>query len=852
MPEKPPFRARPAQPPGPTFLSYSPDGEKLLVSGSANFVRCFKTGDAGEPDIFNDTQEDSAGIIAGDDFWISASEDGTVCKYSMSDGSLDKMLVRCALPIRDIALSPDGNWCAVASDELLVKVVNVHDMEKIVFLREQQKPVKHVSFDPTGRYLAASCTDGVIYIYSMSSMEPKLFRKIDGVIQRLETDSISSSACVWHPDGRAFAAATAARDIVIISVEDGEKQKSFKSGHLGDITAMVWSQNGALLASAGRDDRLVIWETKTQQPIKRNDYEKITQLTWHPKSQNIFNWSNTEGEIFIIPGFLQEEDHVRLLEGPKELAPFYHDPLKEVSGNARRTLTNGLPKPVQRLGTPDSLDDLLSGDENGWIEDDDGAGYAEAINGNGKRIYSHFNDVNGHDGKRSRYEYQPTVHQAFQPGSTPWRGNRKYLCLNLIGFVWTVDQETHHTVTVEFYDREMHRDFHFTDPYLYDKACLNEKGTLFSSKSTEQNPAMIFYRPHETWTNRADWRTELPRGEDVTAISLSDNFVVVTTSANYVRVYTLFGTPFRIYRQKSSPAVTCAAFGDYVMTIGNGPVGGNGSSQLTYSIENIKRDETHQNEDIVALPENVTLGNVFFSDQGDPYIYDSDGVLSVLLHWRSPNAAKWVPVLDTRLLDRLASGRKEERYWPVAVANERFHCIILKGGDKYPYFPRPLLSEFEFRMPLVSPPLKHEQKKKKQNSSADEDDDQEDEETLLNPTQRLESSYLLLSVQSSLLSDVLSHHSSSTHIRSTLHHTNLEHDKTLLQLIAQECLASEESGMKAFEIVKLMKDRSGKMLEACAKVARRYERWGLEERIRELAERRIRGDDGDEEEEGME
>ena len=45
--------------------------------------------------------------------------------------------------------------------------------------------------------------------------------------------------------------------------------------------------------------------------------------------------------------------------------------------------------------------------------------------------------------------------------------------LNLTGFVWTVDQDTHHTVTVEFYDREFHRDFHFTDPYLYDKACLS-------------------------------------------------------------------------------------------------------------------------------------------------------------------------------------------------------------------------------------------------------------------------------------------------------------------------------------------------------------------------------------------
>ena len=45
--------------------------------------------------------------------------------------------------------------------------------------------------------------------------------------------------------------------------------------------------------------------------------------------------------------------------------------------------------------------------------------------------------------------------------------------LNLTGFVWTVDQDSHNTVTVEFYDHEFHRDFHFTDPYLYDKACLS-------------------------------------------------------------------------------------------------------------------------------------------------------------------------------------------------------------------------------------------------------------------------------------------------------------------------------------------------------------------------------------------
>ena len=86
----------------------------------------------------------------------------------------------------------------------------------------------------------------------------------------------------------------------------------------------------------------------------------------------------------------------------------------------------------------------------------------------------------------------------------------------------------------------------------------------------------------------------------------------------------------------------------------------------------------------------------------DPCIYDSTGTLLTLLHWREPSQAVWVPLLDTKLLSRLASGRKTETYFPVAVADNKFHCIILKGGDQYPYFPRPLLSEFEFEIPLSS------------------------------------------------------------------------------------------------------------------------------------------------------
>ena len=492
-------------------------------------------------------------------------------------------------------------------------------MEQMHLLQDHPKPVKHLTYDPTGKYLTASCTDGIIYVYEMSKEEPTLHSTIDGVIRRLETDADATSRCVWHPDGRAFACATATRDIVIISIEDGAQQRPFAGAHMGDIVSMSWSSNGALLASASTDDKLVIWETKTQKVLKTFNYEKILHIAWHSGKKNEFDWTTTWGEVYIIPDFLSDEGHLKLLQGPKQRSPFYHDPLDERSNNAeaRRPLVNGHGKP--RADTPDSLDALLGPadeEEYDWIEDDDGAGYT---NGNGKRTNGHLGELNGHTIKRGRPgAWQPRVHESFQPGATPWRGNRKYLCLNLTGFVWAVDQDTHHTVTVEFYDREMHRDFHFTDPFLYDKACLNENGTFFSCPPHAGQPAMVFYRPHETWTTRADWRTQLPAGEDVTAMALSDSYLVVTTTANYVRVYTLFGTPFRVYRQKSTPAVTCAAWGDYIMTVGNGALGGDGCTQLLYTIEDVRRDEVCQNEDVVALGagEDVVLKNVFFSDQG--------------------------------------------------------------------------------------------------------------------------------------------------------------------------------------------------------------------------------------------
>lgn len=86
-------------------------------------------------------------------------------------------------------------------------------MTRVMYLRDQLRSVKHVSFDVSGTLLAVSCTDAVVYIYSLSSEEPQLVKRLDGLIQHLEGDSQTSAKVAWHPDGRAFAAPTALKGL---------------------------------------------------------------------------------------------------------------------------------------------------------------------------------------------------------------------------------------------------------------------------------------------------------------------------------------------------------------------------------------------------------------------------------------------------------------------------------------------------------------------------------------------------------------------------------------------------------------------------------------------------------------
>lgn len=202
--------------------------------------------------------------------------------YELAGCSFDKLLTRCTLPVRDVAVSPDGQWVAIASEyviqsraartkisELHVKIINLQDPLQIIYIRDLPRSIKHVTFDPSGSYIAASGTDGNIYVYSLSQESPRLLHKVEEVIAALDGATEETSRAVWHPNGRTFAACDSVRDIRIVGYNDGEVKQCFTGNHSGPITDYVWSPNGAMLLSAANNDKLVLWDAETLVEVRR-------------------------------------------------------------------------------------------------------------------------------------------------------------------------------------------------------------------------------------------------------------------------------------------------------------------------------------------------------------------------------------------------------------------------------------------------------------------------------------------------------------------------------------------------------------------------------------------------------
>ncbi|CCM06867.1 uncharacterized protein FIBRA_09175 [Fibroporia radiculosa] len=707
-----------AHQPGNTCIAFSRDGSRVYTGGTDALVRIWRTelGADQEPDAALEAVEGITCLATGAspstntcprDCWFSGSGDSEVRRYAHGKAELDGLVTSATgVPIRSVAVDPQGGRIAVTSDETTVKLIDLEDTTKIVVLQGHSKAVRKVTWHPSGSLLTTSGADGKIIVWDVSEGEPKQEKVIEGIIPTVANpeseDFAHDCSAMWHTSGQYFFAATRAHEIVTISRSEWSKSSTFSDDALsGAITALTMSKNGVYIATACKSG-VFIWSTQNRRLLFRFQGDltaTITQMAFSP-SQNLLAWTDVEGVLTRWPGAIPAS------------AP---DPVKASIGSGTATV------PVKRKATSSLFDDDVDAAKGDGVDLDDGMA-AEFDNddwilddlGGGMEDDTDEKRWSGKDGIREMVSVTK-AQPPFQPGSTPMENKKRYLAYNMIGVIEVTDQDTHHIVNVEFHDKSARKGYHFTDHSKYDLASLGERGAVYACQPEGDHSAHIIYKPYGTWASQTEWSYDLPKGTKVLGVAAGgapptkslreksdadlqgNGNVVIATSENELIFLTGTGIE-RHCLSLQGDFVTMVAGPEWVFVVHrDGATTMDGSQNLTSRL--IKFDDfCLLQKDSLPVPKRHTLKWLGITEEGAPAIYDSAGVLNIMPRFRLPFAATWTRALDTNSLERREG--KQESYWPVGVAGETFMCLILKGRQEYPGFPKPLIQELPLRLPF--------------------------------------------------------------------------------------------------------------------------------------------------------
>jgi hypothetical protein len=379
-----------------------------------------------------------------------------------------------------------------------------------------------------------------------------------------------------------------------------------------------------------------------------------------------------------------------------------------------------------------------------FVIDDDGAGYVEtpeqaaAANRQRQQPSLHLQGNTAAIVQRQRkleLAFDPPT--TFQPCETPYhkpednpsfepaQGERRYMAYNLIGAISTISEDGHSVINVEFHDQSEYRNFHFTDMLNFTMGAISSAGTVFAVEGKEtvkktkkvrvdneddddlgsddeevdvqtaQLNSTLYYRPIN-WGTDKDWTHHMLPGEDVVSIAINRVSVIATTSLGYVRIFSISGVQRYIFSLENVVCMT--AMTDLAMIVySNGPAF-NHQQNLEYILINTDTNEVLQKDKIQSTSDSE-LTWIGFSETNQAATYDSAGILRVLNRQRRPYQGSWVPVFDGNAY--AASQERTEKYWPVGVLRDRFMCVVLRGGNTYPFFPRPPVKDIPLQLPLL-------------------------------------------------------------------------------------------------------------------------------------------------------
>ncbi|MCB0061665.1 MAG: WD40 repeat domain-containing protein, partial [Caldilineaceae bacterium] len=301
----------------PIFYSvvFSPDG-RLLASGSnSGNVRLWDV-DTGELLTVLHQHQQLVWLLAfspDNRILATGSSDQTICLWDSTSGQLQRTLQGQPTEISALAIHPTGRWLASGGADRRVHLWDLSDAQQP---RPQQSLTDHtgwiraLAFEPQGHLLASAGYDRMIHLWEMIVTPDSVPANKMRLVRTLHGHDAPIEAVAFHPDAKLLASAGWDKAIHLWDVETGVLLHILR-GHERVVWSLAFSRDGRYLFSAGSDETVCQWELaalnayECYEPMRRSFKLGKEVITVHCPARGPFLVANAAHFIYLFDHELQ-------------------------------------------------------------------------------------------------------------------------------------------------------------------------------------------------------------------------------------------------------------------------------------------------------------------------------------------------------------------------------------------------------------------------------------------------------------------------------------------------------------------------------------------------------------------